>query len=285
MKSTLLFLVSTTARLLPMSIRRRLYRLGPLSDALRGLLNRVAPTGLSEVTVAAGGLKGTRLLLDLQSEKDYWLGTYEPELQTTVQEWTNPGMVAYDVGANIGYISLLLAKTIGESGVVYAFEALPDNVARLRINVQLNTKLAKIEIVPKAVIDKTQPTRFLVHTSGGMGKVEGAVGRQAHYQQAIEVPGVSLDNFIYEQGHPAPQIIKLDIEGGEVMALLGMRRLLSHARPLLLIELHGPEAAQVAWKTLTEAAYRLYAMKPGHPTIQSQDALGWKSYLLARPAT
>jgi hypothetical protein len=46
----------------------------------------------------------------MQVDKDYWLGTYEPELQAALREFIQPGMVTYDIGANIGYVSLLMAK-------------------------------------------------------------------------------------------------------------------------------------------------------------------------------
>ncbi len=99
-----------------MPVKRGLYRFRPLAGLLRGALNRAAPQGFTPVVVAAGGLQGLSLSLDLQEEKDYWLGTYEPDLQAAVAELVQPGMLVYDVGANIGYISLLLARRVGESG-------------------------------------------------------------------------------------------------------------------------------------------------------------------------
>jgi len=129
---------SLVARLLPVSIIQALYRSSMMSGIIRQALNRAAPTGLSEVQVAAGGLRGAKLLLDLQVEKDYWLGTYELELQKAVAELVNPGMVAYDVGANIGYVTLLLARAVGSAGKVFAFEALPANLERLQANLKMN---------------------------------------------------------------------------------------------------------------------------------------------------
>ncbi len=73
----------------------------------------------------------------------------------------------------------------------------------------------------------------------------------------------------------------MDIEGGEVLALPGMSRLLADARPLILLELHGPEAARLVWDTLVAAGYRLCRMAPGYPQIPSLDALDWKAYLVA----
>ena len=75
----------------------------------------------------------------------------------------------------------------------------------------------------------------------------------------------------------------MDIEGGEVLALRGMARLLSEARPLLLIELHGPGSARSAWETLTAAGYRILRMQPGYPPVPSLEDLDWKAYIVAEP--
>ena len=61
-----------------------------------------------------------------------------------------PGQVAYDVGANIGYISILLARSVGENGRVFAFEALPANLERLHHNISLNGMSSRVTVVPGA---------------------------------------------------------------------------------------------------------------------------------------
>ena len=281
---SLLSLASWAARILPVSLKQRLYQARPLADLIRRSLNRAAPQGLTVVEVAAGGLAGFRMQLDLQSEKDYWLGTYEPELQAALEALLEPGMIAYDVGANIGYISLLLARRVGDGGRVFAFEALPANLERLRLNLDLNGKLGVVEIIPAAVADAERPLQFLVGPSNGMGKVEGSAGRQGDiYGESLIVPGVSLDAFVYQQGHPLPHLVKMDIEGGETLALPGMKRLLMEARPILLLELHGPQSAQVAWELLTEVGYRLCQMRPNFPPVASLKTLDWKAYLVGLP--
>jgi FkbM family methyltransferase len=231
--------------------------------------------------VAAGGLAGAALALDLHREKDYWLGTYETDLQAAIRAWVQPGWTAYDVGANIGYVSLLLARAVGAGGQVHAFEALPANLERLRRNLALNPGGAPVQVTSAAVIDRRGPARFLVGPSGGMGKAEGSAGRQAAYEQAIEVPGLALDDYVYADGNPPPQVVKIDIEGGEVLALPGMRRLLREARPLIFLELHGPQAARSAWEILAAEGYRLRRMQAGYPAVASLDALDWKAYLVA----
>ncbi len=254
-----------------------------LSGFLRRTLNRAAPEGISQVVVAAGLLKGYTLNLDMQSEKDYWLGTYELELQDTLRDLVKPGMTVYDVGANIGYISLMLARLAGENGHVFAFEALPSNIQRWQENVNLNDLTGRMQLFCGAVADSNAPLRFLLHASGGMGKVVGSAGRENAYQDEIEVPGMSLDEFVFGQGNPPPQIVKMDIEGGEVLALPGMRRLLKEAHPSLVMELHGQESIRVSWEILNELGYRICRMKSGFPQVASPAELDWKAYLVALP--
>lgn len=284
MSNPVLSLAGWLARRLPPPVKRALYKIGPLAGVIRGGLNRAAPHGLAQISVAAGDLAGYRLSLDLQSEKDYWLGTYEPELQATIADLVKQGMVAYDVGANIGYISLLLARRVGEVGRVFAFEALPANLERLRANLALNNLAGRVQVVPAAVVERDGAVQFWVGPSGGMGKADGSAGRQkVEYSQAIDVQGLSLDGFVYGAGNPPPQVVKMDIEGGEVLALPGMKRLLSQARPLVFLELHGPEAARSAWENLKGAGYQICRMQPGYTNVLSLDELDWKAYLVAFP--
>jgi FkbM family methyltransferase len=281
MKRATLSLAAWAARVLPGPVKRAIYRAGPLAKAIRGTLNRAAPGGLSEARVAAGGLEGLPLLLDMHTEKDYWLGTYEPELQATLRHEVHPGMVVYDVGANIGYVSLLFARAVAPTGRVFAFEALPANVERIRANLALNPDAA-VTVVGKAVVETSRAVEFLTHASGAMGKAAGSAGREDQvYGAALRVEGISLDEFIYTQLNPLPQVVKVDIEGGEVLALPGMRRLLREAGPLVLLELHGPAAAKAAWDELTAAGYALYKMQDGE-RIPSLAELDWKAYVVGR---
>ena len=281
MKKRFVSLASFIARSLPLSLKQALYRFPPLARFIRITINAAVDEGLSVIEVAAGDLQGYKIQLNLKAEKSRWLGTYEPELQAAMREFLRPGMIVYDVGANIGYITLLMAHNVGPLGRVFAFEALPVNVERVRNNISLNN-LSNVSIISAAVLDKTAPVSFYVHSSVGMGKAAGSAGRSdAQYTAEINVAGLSLDDFVYKQGNPAPAAVKMDIEGGEVLALPGMRRILEEHHPLMLLELHGPESEKAAWETLTSAGYTLRAMEVGYPVISSPESLGWKAYLIA----
>lgn len=270
------------AKILPDFLIQAIYKIKPLAAFVRRRLNRAAPTGITEVRIAGGDLAGYSILLDMQIDKDYWLGTYEPELQAALRDLIRSGAIVYDVGANIGYVSLLLAKAAGATGKVFAFEALPENVERWHRNVALNGMESRMSLFAGAVTQTKGPVRFLVHASGGMGKAVGSAGRADTYLSEINIPGISLDEFVYGMGNPSPDVVKMDIEGGEVLALPGMRRLLAEARPLMLMELHGPESCLLAWETLTNAGYQICWMRKGFPAVSSLEALGWKAYIIAQ---
>ena len=283
MRKQLLNLAAFSAKILPSFIKQAIYKIKPVAALIRQGLNRAAPSGVTEVRIAGGDLAGYTIRLDMQIDKDYWLGTYEPELQAAVRNLVQPGALVYDVGANIGYVSLLLAKAAGENGKVFAFEALPENVERWHRNIELNGMESRMVLFAGAVTQTEGPVRFLVHASGGMGKAAGSAGRAEPYLSEISVPGVSLDEFAFGLSNPLPQVVKMDIEGGEVLALPGMRRLLAEARPLMLMELHGPESCRLAWETLTGAGYQICWMRKGYPVIPSMEALRWKAYVVAKP--
>ncbi len=290
MKKLFLSFASFLAHILPLPVKQALYRLPLLARLIRGSINSSVDEGLSVIQVAAGDLKGYKVLLDLKAEKSRWLGTYEPELQAALRDFLRPGSVVYDVGANIGYVTLMMAHHSGSRGRVFAFEALPANVERIQKNVALNDpstglgqRLSNVTVVPAAVIDKTGPVSFYLHDSVGMGKAAGSAGRrEQQYKAEITVPGLSLDDFVYQQGNPAPEAVKMDIEGGEVLALPGMRRILNEAHPFLFLELHGPESEKVAWEMLMAAGYTLRRMAPGYPLIEFAGQLGWKAYVIGR---
>jgi FkbM family methyltransferase len=282
MKKIVLSSAATVARILPPSLKRLLYKLGPLTRWLRQILNKASPSGATEIKIAAGRLAGMRMLLDMQDEKDLWLGTYESEILDSLSSLVKPGMVVYDIGANVGYLSLLFARLCQPGGQVIAFEPVPENAERIEHNAALNRYQDTILVEPLAVIDAARRLRFYVPAAGGTGKVEGAAGRrEGAYVREIEVQGISLDEYCVPDCHPAPDLIKIDIEGGEILAIPGMKHLLARIRPTVVLELHGPEAAEIAWRILKASGYRICYLKPGYPQVLTFEELDWMGHVVA----
>jgi FkbM family methyltransferase len=250
---------------------------------IRRQLNFFAPTGITEVTVAGGYLRGAALKLDLKSEKYYWLGTYEPHLIQAIQDFCREGMVIYDLGANIGYVSLVFAKAVGRSGKVYAFEPLPANIARITEHINLNSFEDIVNLVPCAASDREGSEEFLVHENPAMGKLKGSTGKDYPYVDGVEVRSLRIDDFVYRDRHPKPDLIKIDIEGGGVKAMTGLGQLLSNGRPKVFMELHGPEECMKAWNILKENDYLVHRMEKNYPEVAGLETMTWKDYIVALP--
>lgn len=272
------------AKILPSGVIQFLYKIPIVARGIRTGLNRFAPQGMTEVEIAAGRNQNKKMRLDLQREKDYWLGTYEVQLQEAIDKLVEPGNIVYDVGANIGFITILFAKIAGPEGHVYAFEALPENAARLKENIELNGFQERVTIIPAAVVDSSGQVDFLLGPSTSMGKVQGSAGRNpGEFETNILVEAVSIDDFISKSGNPAPEVVKIDIEGGEILAMAGMENLLHEFRPILVVEVHGPEAVNVCWEALTAADYSIFHLEEHFPRVNNPQELDWKAYLVAIP--
>jgi FkbM family methyltransferase len=148
------------------------------------------------------------------------MDAYEPETVRLFTGLIQPGMTVLDVGAHIGYFTLLAARGVGEMGRVYSFEPLPANNTLLRRNVTENSFSARVTIIDQAVTDR--PDQLLLHDSGHDA---GTATLFSQGGTTFNVRTTSLDAWAAEQGWPRVDFIKMDIEGAEVAALNGMHEL------------------------------------------------------------
>jgi len=239
---------------------------------LRTIIGSIAdlfvPDKYSEENIVAGSLRGYRILVNLKHEKRYWLGAYEHELEWAVKNLELEGRVAYDVGASIGYTTLLLAQAVGKRGRVIAFEPLPENARRLRINIELNGLSQAVRVVERSIMHMDVQIPFLTHKWDAMGRLEEVERKQDVLRERIMVQGETIDHFVYQEGNPGPDFLKIDVEGAEALVLQGAARLLAEARPPMIIELHGPEVAKEVWQILSPMGYSFHALAEGFPEVE-----------------
>jgi len=148
-----------------------------------------------------------------------------------------PGQTFIDIGANIGYYTLIAARLVGPAGKIYAFEPDPDNFALLKKNVEQNG-YRNVVLVNKAVSDKTRSTRLYLSESnrGDHRLYDSRDGRKS-----IAVHAASLDDFFLNRDKTI-HLIKMDIQGAEARALAGMKALVRKNRRLKLITEFSPVA-------------------------------------------
>ena len=168
----------------------------------------------------------------------YLLGASEPAVQAALVDHLNPGDVIYDVGANVGYMSVLAARLVGPAGRVECFEPLPANIDVLRRNLESND-FANFAIHEVAVSDHDGHVRMSLGDGLRMGNGQIV---QTTDQATIEVPVQRLDGLRLR----APQLVKVDVEGVELAVLRGMAETLAAHRPTIIVELHGVDDKAVA---------------------------------------
>ena len=189
----------------------------------------------------------------------YALGVAEPVVQRVLQEHLAPGDTFYDVGANVGFFSLLGARLVGPEGIVVSFEPAKQTADVLRKNVRLNN-FEHICVIQRAVSDEVGTVDLLVGPLSQTAHLAGTAP-VADAEVAEQVQVATIDALTEAGEIPAPTFIKMDIEGAELAALRGMRQTLSRHRPTLLCELHGtgPEVAAL----LLDLAYTLKMVEGG----------------------
>jgi len=165
---------------------------------------------------------------------------YEPEVRGLLVSIIRPGMVVLDVGAHIGHYTLLAARLVGPSGHVYAFEAEPENYAILTKNVELNG-YTNVTCIPKAVSDRTGTLTLYVDPQGNdrHSIIEDSQA-PIHLTKCV-VSTVTLDEYASSEGWPRIDVIKMDIEGAEPLALAGMSAILNRSDLIHLLIEFAPE--------------------------------------------
>jgi FkbM family methyltransferase len=158
--------------------------------------------------------------------------TYEPFTTSLFSEHAKTALhkCVIDIGANIGYYTLLAATLVGEKGRVYAFEPDKGNLAFLQHNVELN-QLKNITISPNAVSDREGDTTiYLSNVEAGEHSLIKVPARKIDRTATIHT--VTLDSVVNEP----VGLIKVDVEGAEVKVLTGAKNLLQKYHPVLVVE-------------------------------------------------
>ncbi len=236
-----------------------------------------------QVTVQSG--PGAGLLLDLAgASADYGSGTNELPVQEAVVETLGVGDVFVDVGANVGYFSLLAARAVGADGQVVAIEAVSELAEAIRANALLN-QLDNISVVEAAASDTVGEVELMLAEHPGGATISAAdtppdlVGRR-------RVRTVTIDGLVAAGDLPAPAMVKIDVEGAEFPVLDGMADLLARHRPAVLCEFDSSDPAVLDEKVAKFRelmAERGYEVRDLSPSYEGADWNVYHGLALASP--
>jgi FkbM family methyltransferase len=202
--------------------------------------------------VASPGAGGLKYLFRRSTHLD-------PALLALAGRFVAPGAIVWDVGANVGLFSVAAASRAGHQGKVFAMEADLDVALLLQRTARLpaNQRFAPISVLPMAVGQCTGVFSFAVaKRARASNSLRGFGASQAGGVAEIRlVPGMSLDDL--RASIPAATVLKVDVEGAELLVLEGARRLLEDDRPIVLCEV-SHQNAQSAAAFFKNAGYRIF---------------------------
>ncbi len=206
-----------------------------------------------------------------KSNPDFAKGTYELPLQKAFASYVQPGNVFYDIGANIGFFTVLAAQLVGRSGQVYAFEPVPENAERVRYNAKLN-RFSNVTVFQKAVSANIgEGNLLLAHHSGGA--TLSHVGTPPDLRGAMKVDLVCIDNLVEQKKMKPPTVVKVDVEGAEIDVLKGMLKTIDQYKPIIFYEVDDGNKEAFQQKSdaletfIRQLGYKIVHLEDAYPTV------------------
>ena len=203
---------------------------------------RLASAGLRQrdVAVRNGIAEGLKFNTG-ESCPELALGTYEVPIQNIFAQHLKAGDVFYDIGANVGFFSIIAAKLVGEEGKVFAFEPGEENAKSIRHNAELNN-FNQIEVIEKAVSNTSGEGEFLLAKYSG-GHALATADAPPDLAGKVTVDLVSIDDLIAAEQIEPPNFVKVDVEGAELDVLKGMTQTIKTYQPTVIYEVDDGDRA------------------------------------------
>ena len=235
---------------------------------------RLASAGLRQrdVAVRNGVAKGLKFNTG-ESCPELALGTYEVPIQNIFAQHLKTSDVFYDIGANVGFFSIIAAKLVGDTGKVYAFEPGEGNAKSIRHNAQLNN-FSQVEVIEKAVSNTSGSGQLLLAKYSG-GHALATADAPPDLAGELTVNIVSIDDLIAQNKIEPPNFVKVDVEGAELDVLKGMTETIKTYQPTIIYEIDDGD------RTAYERKYgelESFLQSLGYtvtPTENSYDTIDW----------
>jgi FkbM family methyltransferase len=241
---------------------RSIRKVPVLGRLVHGLSHRILPSDHKVwAQIEAGPATGLWLQVNPRVAEGFIRGAGESETQRFISERLHPGMVFFDLGANIGLFTLLAARLVGAGGRVFSFEPDRENAARLRENVERNN-FSNVTIVEAGVWSMTGELDFVPGPTSSPDRACGKFIAGGNGMEGVATHCVSLDDFVRDA--PTPDAIKCDVEGAEIEALQGAEKLLNRHHPWIVCETHSPENNRGARELLARLGYQIETIDESH---------------------
>ncbi len=272
------YIAQYMARITTTDFRRFIYSIPLIGPYVHNKINKFLSTNLYTqdyqwFAPRLGVRAGLKMRLKLPMENEFFLETHDTDVTKILIDRIKYGFKVVEIGAHIGYFSLLIAKLIGTKGKLFAIEPLPVNQKRLNEHI-ISNGFNNVKILNFAVSDKNDNEDFFVFDFSTIGRLTTVDPR--YEKEPLDKISVECRTFdsLYKTGLiDMPDFIKIDTEGAELLILKGMHDILKISKPQLLIELHNEMTALEVWGILKNYNYIAYRINNHKLNIASMPEL------------
>jgi FkbM family methyltransferase len=238
------------------------------------------PAKIFDIDLGKGTEGPVKLILDYSKTSQKFIGShleknvaYEAELYALMLRKLKPGDTFIDIGAHVGFFSMIAAKLVGAYGKVYSFEMNPENHFMLVTNINVNN-FKNIRPHNWAISDSSGPVQFWINQDNDGGHSLWDCGKHSFNEKSRTSPqktvsySIALDHY---DSLGKVDFIKMDVEGAEVLALNGMIELLKKNLPIVALEINNFGLAQMGHKyqdirtIMNKIGYRCWLIEGGEP--------------------
>ena len=240
----------------------------PFATLIGKFLKMILPSNMI-VPILQGRLRGKKWIIS-SSNIECALGSYEYEKRILFEKNVSKSSVVYDIGAHVGFYTLLASDLVGKNGKVIAFEPVPQNLKYLKKHLEIN-RCTNVIVIEAAVSDKSGISFFDEGPNS-------SVGHLSEDNSSLTVETVSIDELIMRGEIPPPNYVKIDIEGAELLALKGAKSTFRTYSPNIFLATHSHRVHNVHIDCINYLASLGYKLKPlqGNDLYTTREIFAYK---------
>jgi FkbM family methyltransferase len=258
--------IGLTARVVPKEMKPLLSHVMwvPFADLIGLIARTVIPKNLI-LRIPQGTLKGHKWVV-ASGPLEYYIGCYESAKTRLIEAYIQEGRVFYDLGAHVGYFTLLAALLVKESGHVVSFEPNPDNIKHLKRHIYMNN-YSNVKVIEAAVSNVDGFASFNNKRESSTGKLS--------LEGNIQVVTRTIDTLVGEGEIPPPDYMKIDVEGSEAQVLRGALKTIEKYGPTIFLSTHGEHMKEECITLLGSISYTVRP-EPGECITEASELLAFK---------
>lgn len=213
--------------------------------------------------IIRGPLRGYCFILGAASGEGGGATTYfnmmEPQQTRLFSSVVKASDTLYDIGANVGYYTLLGSRLVGDGGKVISVEPVIRNLYYLYQHIELN-KVTNVLLLAMACSDKTSIASFALGSNSALGRLSDNRDAQPSDIHGLSVVPTTTVDLIAHHTNLMPDVIKIDVEGAELQVLRGAQYVLSQVRPSIFLSVHSRELRSACLQYLSSLKYRIQSL-------------------------